>query len=216
MYVQDNSSFTVGVNVIVGGAGAYKTVAALNTDTVYGDFISGEMTYPSTLGSGYPALPGCFVYRLYPLTGSYPANNSPSKVNGLIAVTDTVDQAITRGDLEVYATQALINHSFYLRKGSFTCLVTDFLKPGDRGINQVYDWMMIREGDRIAVCPTEDNAPNLGTDKFYDGQYKFQWEVVTWTLDCNAMQLSVEIGDYEPTVFSLITDKTAALDKTIS
>jgi hypothetical protein len=203
-------------SVYCGGGGVSKNIASHGVSSVYGKYIYGKTSLAGNYW-GYPLLPGCYISRANNAVGGTTIDGSPFKLMGLIAVTDTVEQATTRGDLELYATQALINHSFYLRKGSFTCFVNDFLKPGERGVNQLYDWQLIKEGDRIAVRPSQ-TLPIGDTmyTKSFDGQYKYQWEVISWSLDCNTMQVSVELGDYEPNVYTLMTAKTAAIDRTIS
>jgi hypothetical protein len=220
-YVQDKSRLVTagyigGATPIIfffGGGSVTKTVTTEGTDATYGDWVSGTKGGTDV----YPILPGCFVKG--PGSFGSPSIN-PIVQNGTLAITETVDHAITRGELEQYATQSLINHSFYLRKASLLCFITDFLKPGARGVNQLYDWQMIKEGDRIAVAPDSDVATGSGgkslNDLWYDGQSKYKWEVVSWTLDCTTMKVSIELGDYEPNVFSLMNSKTAALDRTIT
>jgi len=223
MYVQDNARVYVNnASLWCGGANSsgnpsFKTMSSMGSDPVYGQYIIGETSYGSAVSQVRPIFPGCLVSRSH--GGETPNPNSPQALLGIISVVETVDQATTLGDLEVYATQSLINHSFYTRKGSFTCYVNNFLKPGNRVYGQVYDWQMIKEGDRIAIQPSsilQGTPPDTLLSKSFDGQYKYVWEVIAWTLNSNDMTVDVEIGDYEPNVNTLINDKTSALDRTIS
>jgi hypothetical protein len=222
-YVQDYSRLYSSLpsnSIWFGGATSsgkpvYKIITSVGTDTHYGKYIIGIASFDAGVSGVRPILPGCLVSQRR--GGETPQAGSPQALFGIISLTETVDQATTLGDLEVYATQALINHSFYLRKGKFQCTIPNFLKPGQRGYGQAYDWQMIKEGDLITVSPIQTFPVGEGIDdKYFDGQYKYRWEVISWTLDCNSMILSVELGDYEPNVNVLINDKTQSLDRTIS
>jgi hypothetical protein len=196
------------------GKPMYKVITSVGTDTVYGKYIVGIASFDSVVNQVRPSFPGCLVSRKR--GGESPDAGSPQALLGLIDITETVDQATTLGDLEVYATQSLINHSFYVRKASFQCFINDFTKPGGRGYGQVYDWTMIKEGDRIAVNPSSTLSTDILNSKYFDSQYKYLWEVVSWTLDANSMTITAILGDYETNVNVLISDKTKSLDGIIS
>lgn len=223
VYVDDPTRLftTLPQQVYLGGvSGGYQVQKHITTqgfDTVYGYWLSADVhtDFGSSTDSIKPILPGCFACNKG--YGDAPDASSPLAVNGERNYSETVDQATTLGDLEVYATQMLINHSFYLKKASFVCLAHDFIKPSDRFLGEVYDWMFIREGDRIAVQTLETLEDLDGLmAKFYTGEYKYFWEVMSWRFDATTMQVFVELGDFEPNVYTLLKTKTASIDMTIT
>ena len=221
VYVQDNARVYVNnASLWCGGSNSsgkptFKTMSSMGSDPIYGKYIIGTTSYGGAASQVRPIFPGCYVSLNR--GGENPRPGSPQALLGIISLTETVDQATTLGDLELYATQALINHSFYVRKGKFKCAINDFTKHGDRGYGQSYDWQLIKEGDRVAVNPmvTFPSGESLN-DKYFDGQFKYKWEVIAWTLDCNTMTISAELGDYEHNMNTLLSDKTQSLDRTIS
>jgi hypothetical protein len=216
-YVQDTTrlfgSLSVPTTIYFGDdSNMNKSVTSSGLDPTYGYWVYGITNAGNPLKWRFPIMPGCLAYNsTHSVSG--PNATSPLGLSGIISISETVDQAITQGDIEQYATQSLINHSFYLRKASFTTFITSFLKPSDRNTNEWYGWKLIREGDKIAI---KTNDGDDLTELAFDGQPKFQWEVMSWTLDCDKMTIDVLVGDFEQNVFTLLSIKTSALDQTIT
>jgi hypothetical protein len=216
-YVSDPSrlysDFTGGKLCRIGGSNNIRECATTGVDSEYGYYISLVGSTPpyfgEKLGDAVPIFPGCLI------RSNTESADSPLKTYGEIRITKTVDQAITRGELEIYATQALINHSYYLRKGNITCPVFEFFKPGTRTMYEKYDWEIVKEGDRITVLVGTGDGYNAD-DVYKDGQFKYQWEVMSWSFDSSTMQFAVELGDYEENVFTLLNSKTSSIDRNIT
>lgn len=207
------SDFTGGKVCLVGSTNNQRECASTGIDTTYGKYITlvGATApyFGALLGDAVPIFPGCLI------RSTSESVDSPLKIYGEIRSTSTVDQAITKGELEVYATQSLINHSYYLRKATMTCPIFEFMKPGTRTMYEVYDWETIKEGDRITVLISTGDGYNAN-DIHTDGQFKWQWEVVSWMFDASTMSFFVELGDFEENVFTLMNAKTSSIDRTIT
>jgi len=184
-----------------------------NTDAVYGLYVEitayGQAGLDSTLV--YPHLPGCLVSTTLN-DETDPETNSPIDFFGLISKTITADTQITPPILEVYATNYLLNHSFYYRKGTFWAFVYDWFKPDIRAASEVSENGWLRAGDEICIL---QHTGDTATDLEY-GQYKNQWQVVGWTLDADQMIVTAELGDFERNTNTLINDKTSGINYTIT
>jgi hypothetical protein len=183
------------------------------TNAVYGLYVAitnySQAGYNSTIV--YPHLAGCLISTSLN-SESDPEEYSPIDYFGLISQTLTADQQITPPILEVYATNYLLNHSFYYRKGSYWAFVYDWFKADIRPIRQVSEAGWIKEGDEICILQNTADTP---TATQY-GQYKNQWQVVGWTLDADQMIVTAELGDHERNTNTLINDKTSGINYTIT
>jgi len=199
-----------------------RHVHAVGVDTTYGPYLEpgGAGDFGANNTPIYPHIPGCLVsLSAYSGSGGYsessPNSASPVGVNGILIETVTVDQAVTMSELDIYATQALINKSYYVRKATCWFFLPDFTKPGDRGIYQAYFNTLIREGDKLAVYTNADEASDPYA-KSTDGQYLYQWMVSSWTFDTDEMRITVELGTYEQSVYNLLFGKTSATNRTLT
>jgi len=194
------------------GESVYSSAAAgpyCGTDATYGDYIVLTPLYDETAFSHFP---GCLVWINSSYDESSPATGSPLDYFGLISKTLTADQQTSSANIEVYATNYLINHSFYYRKGTFWAFVYDWFKADIRPVNEVSENGWLRAGDEICILQhTGDSA----TDLEY-GQYKNQWQVVAWTLDADQMTVTADLGDHERNTNTLINDKTSGINYTIT
>jgi hypothetical protein len=184
-------------------------------DPIYGNYIK----VASSAGFGanpVPAFPGTLVS--YTNTNPTPDTQSPLKYYGSILYTQTVDQSITQSDLDVYASQALVNKSYYLRKASVTAkLIMDFVAPGCRGLYQTYDPRMVMEGELITVLTSANLSPGNNDSAIYpDGQYQNRWQVMSWSLDGSTMQVTCELGDYEKNTYTLMQQLTSSTNQTLT
>jgi hypothetical protein len=183
-------------------------------NATYGNYVT--ITASGQLGtSPIPAFPGTLISWTSP--GS-PNTQSPLAYYGSILYTQTVDQSITQSDLDVYASQALVNKSYYLRKASVTAkLIMDFVAPGCRGLYQTYDPRMVREGELITVLTSANLYPGYSDSATWpDGQYVNRWQVMSWSLDGSTMQVTCELGDYEKNTYTLLQQLTSSTNQTLT
>ena len=129
-----------------------------------------------------------------------------------------MDSSITQSDLDVYASQYLVNKSYYLRKASVTAkLIMDFVAPGCRGLHQTYDPRMVMEGELITVLTSANLYPGNNDSATYpDGQYQNRWQVMSWSLDGSTMQVTCELGDYEKNTYTLMQQLTSSTNQTLT
>jgi hypothetical protein len=141
-----------------------------------------------------------------------PSTGSPVYYHGIILQTYTVDQNITAATLELYASMCLIAYSYYYRKASLWCTIFDFFKTDSRDLYGVTSASLLGPGDRIGVLPksTDDYTQTLY------GQLRNIWQIVSFSVDANTLQVQVELGDFERNVFTILADKTAAINQTIT
>ena len=187
-----------------------------SANPTYGNYmiIPGTGAFP-TGAIPIPAFPGTIISWRNP--GS-PDTQSPLAYYGSILYTQTVDQSITQSDLDVYASQALVNKSYYLRKASVTAkLIMDFVAPGCRGLYQTYDPRMVREGELITVLTSANLYPGYSDSaQWPDGQYVNRWQVMSWSLDGSTMQVTCELGDYEKNTYTLLQQLTSSTNQTLT
>lgn len=187
-------------------------------DPIYGNYI--KVASSGQFGTApIPAFPGTLVSWMN-TSPSNPDGNAPINKNlyGIILYTQTVDSSITQSDLDVYASQYLVNKSYYLRKASVTAkLIMDYCAPGWRSQYQTYDPNMVREGNLITVLTSLNLSPGNDPNATYpDGQYQNRWQVMSWTLDGSTMQVTCELGDYEKNTYTLMQQLTSSSNQTLT
>ncbi len=185
-----------------------------SANATYGNYVT--ITASGQLGSNpIPAFPGTLISWTNP---EPPNTQSPLAYYGSILYTQTVDSSITQSDLDVYASQYLVNKSYYLRKASVTAkLIMDYCAPGWRSQYQTYDPNMVREGNLITVLTSLNLSPgNDPNAKYPDGQYQNRWQVMSWTLDGSTMQVTCELGDYEKNTYTLMQQLTSSSNQTLT
>ena len=191
----------------------------VSASATYGNYITLAGTGAGAFPTGaipIPALPGTLLSWTSP-TGT-PNTQSPLAYYGSILYTQTVDSSITQSDLDVYASQYLVNKSYYLRKASVTAkLIMDYCAPGWRSQYQTYDPNMVREGNLITVLTSLNLSPGNDPNATYpDGQYQNRWQVMSWTLDGSTMQVTCELGDYEKNTYTLMQQLTSSSNQTLT
>ena len=210
LYINDNSidlTGSPGVDVNIGNGSAQLYAGAV--DATYGPYLNFFSVGAATLD--HPHYPGCIVSN-QTYTETSPQTGSPLNLFGLIGKTITSDQQVSLSDLEVYATNYLINYSFYYRKGTFWAFVYDWFKADIRAVNEVSENGWLKAGDEICIL---QHTGDTATDTEY-GQYKNQWQIVAWTLDADQMTVSADLGDHERNTNTLINDKTSGINYTIT
>jgi hypothetical protein len=180
-------------------------------DPVYGyyyRYVCTDATRPGLTSHG----PGTIYFQNNIYSEVTPVTGSPVYYHGVILQTYVSDSSVTYPILEMYATMCLIANSYYYRKASFWCPAYEFYKTDIHGINQLQSASSLMAGDRIAFLP---KSTDIITDTLY-GQLKNIWQIVSFTVDTNTMQVRAELGDFERNVFTLLADKTAAINQTIT
>ena len=191
----------------------------VSASATYGNYITLAGTGAGAFPTGaipIPALPGTLLSWTSP-TGT-PNTQSPLAYYGPILYTQTVDQNITQSDLDVYASQALVNKSFYLRKASITAkLITDYCAPEWRSQYETSNPHIVREGNVITVLTSLSVSP--GNDpgiQWPDGQYMNRWQIMSWMLDGSTMQVVCELGDYEKNTYTMMQQLTSSSNQTLT
>jgi len=141
-----------------------------------------------------------------------PVPGSPVNYHGIILQTYTPDQTVFPEILEMYSSMFLIANSYYNRKASFWCMMYDFYKTDSREQYQLTSASLLGPGDRIAFLQKSTDS----TTQILYGQLRNIWQIVSLTVDANTLQVFVELGDFERNVFTLLADKTAAINATIT
>lgn len=159
-------------------------------------------------------IPGSLVWKSSEYSETNPTKNigSPVYYHGIILQTYTADQNVSTPILEVYATMYLLANSYYYRKATFWCPIYDFYKTDAREQYQLTTSSFLQPGDRI-VCFSK--STDLETDQIY-GQLKNVWQIVSFTYNASTLQVTVNLGDFERNVFTLLSDKTASINATIT
>ena len=191
----------------------------VSASATYGNYITLAGTGAGAFPTGaipIPALPGTLLSWTSP-TGT-PNTQSPLAYYGPILYTQTVDQNITQSDLDVYASQALVNKSFYLRKASITAkLITDYCAPEWRSQYETSNPHMVREGNVITVLTSLSVSPgNDPSIQWPDGQYMNRWQIMSWMLDGSTMQVTCELGDYEKNTYTLMQQLTSSTNQSLT
>jgi hypothetical protein len=190
---------------------------AKGTSTTYGDYItvvsSGRIMSNSL--KAYPHTIGCLVGQTN-YTEAAPQEDSayaaidpdhPLQIGPLIE-TLTVDNNITYGDLDVYATQKLVGGSYFYRKASGTGPIFHiYYKDVGLAHNaevpyKEYDCVRPpREGDRISI-----------TD--YTGGTTTEYQIVSVDVNIDGGLVSLKLGDYDKNMVLFVNRSTEGLNST--
>jgi hypothetical protein len=217
LYIDSISTlvYVDGMDVYIGG----ETIETIDDvrDPVYGYYLrylcDGTAKHrDKTLYSNGAHIPGAVVWKESIYDETTPVAGSPVDYHGIILQTYTADQNVSLPILETYATLYLIAYSYYYRKAEFWCFVYDFFKTDVRASTELTCASYLSVGDKISCLP-KSTSTEIETE---DGQLKNIWQVVSYTLDTNTMQVTVQLGDFERNVFTLLADKTAAINQTIT
>jgi hypothetical protein len=209
-YVNLNQGGTYTVITMGGEIRRFKNSMA-GTSTTYGPYIAIESTsdigYSST--TPYPHCVGCLLQNPN-YSETAPMANSPVALYGVIQKTIAVDSVVSKGDLDVYASSYLLSNSYYYQRATFWCTPMDYTvikpPPGDgSGTTSEYavSFGFLKEGDRIAVIPNQSESPT-------------QFQIVSWEYTANQGKVTVTLGDFDRSVFTLLAEKTNALTGTLT
>jgi hypothetical protein len=210
-----NLGYVAGSSIYIGGETIQTTSVGLDPIRGYvvgylcdGTPLHRDAANPLT----QPHATGASVYMASGYSETSPSTGSPVYYHGIILQTYTVDQNITAATLELYASMCLIAYSYYYRKASLWCTIFDFFKTDSRDLYGVTSASLLGPGDRIGVLPksTDDYTQTLY------GQLRNIWQIVSFSVDANTLQVQVELGDFERNVFTILADKTAAINQTIT
>jgi hypothetical protein len=215
-YVKSTSKITQAGATTVVNIGACTTTrtytnASTGLDPTFGHYLYLNATTDFDPNNDFPHPPGCIISNnTYSETA--PQTNSPIDIFGLLRNSYVCDTQISMSDLEVYATNYLFNHCFYYKKGTFWCYVYDWFKTDIRPSSQLSEAGFIKEGDQITVL---QNVGDASTDLEYN-DYKNRWQVMEWSFDSETMKVTVQLGDFERNVNTLLNDKTTGINNTIT
>jgi len=188
----------------------YMLLSSASVDATYGLYYP-VASPPGSLDVMCPHIPGCIISST-PINISAPDSSSPCGLFGDIMKSFTVDQNTNMSILEIYATNYLLNKSLYYKKASFLSFFYDWFKTELRPTNQVTEAGWLMEGDRISVL---QNTADTALDIEY-GDYKNQYQILSWSLDTDKMVITCELGDFETNMNTLINDKTTAINTPIT
>lgn len=194
-YVKDNSIYTSGAVTLNVGQDAVLFDGS-GVDATYGPYLSWSSNWVCL-----PHVPGCLI-STQDYSETSPEAGSPVAVHGIVSKNITVDTQITPADLDVAATQALIQGSQYYQKSSMKAGWYQFTRQKVRDGVQLTGPAMIREGQRISVVP-------------YTGGSAIERQVIEWFLDGNSMIVTVTLGDYVKDVWNILDRNTTATQKAL-
>lgn len=219
IYVKNKSKvYTSGsVNILFGEETIYVTGSG--THTTYGDYLLFDPAtrIMSTTAKHYPHGVGATVSKTNYTEGSPETDSAfkntdtahPLQIGPLIE-TATVDNNIDYGMLDLYATQLLVGNSYYYTKAKCFGNIFDVYKK-----KVGLDRSTAPEPSQIDIsCPPEvgDRVEIIE----YTGATPKEYQIVTRMIDTDGAAIMLELGDYEKTVFLLVSKQTAALNRTVS
>jgi len=206
LYVDDNTR--VGTNEVLIGEEKI-TITAINTDTTYGDYIDlGAATARVTSSTlkCYPHGVGALVARTNYDEGT-PQALSPVAAYGLYIDNRTVDNNITYGTLDAYATSLLVGlGNFYKKATTWGPLILAY-------IPQVGEYYGGLAQPNLSIPPRPSDRLNFTE---YTGATPTEYQIVAVTIDCDRMTVTLELGDFEKNVFTSLQQSTNAVNRTLT
>jgi hypothetical protein len=136
--------------------------------------------------------------------GSGTEPGSPIALYGISVLDETVDNNVTYGDLDAYATMMLLGLGNFWKKA--TCwlpMTNSFVSriAEHPETNSVATPIMV--GDRISITESLGATPD-------------EWEVVGVETIFDEGRMKLELGDYEKNIFTSLERKTNALNRTMT
>ena len=184
------------------------TISAVGNDATYGNYIQfadPTLRVTSATLKCYPHDVGALVARTN-YTEASPQSHSSIAVDGIHIGNFTVDGNISYGQLDQYATYQLLGLGTFYRKAS-TWAPIPYGYVNEVGIYhggpQVFVPRPIAVGDRISVTRYSADTP-------------IEYEVVQSTVHLDTGQVVLQLGDFEKNPFTSLTQKTNALDRTLT
>jgi hypothetical protein len=181
-------------------------VSDVGVDPIYGRYIN--LTTVTNRISGatnkcYPHGLGALVARTNYTIGS-PETGSAIALYGINVLDETVDQNITYGDLDAYATMMLLGLGNFWRKG--TC----WLPMTKAMVNRIAE-----HPDTYSVATPIMIGDRISTTE-YEGATPVEWQVVGVETIFDEGRMKLELGDYEKNIFTSLERKTNALNRTMT
>jgi|GEM_PF-5990850 len=200
-YIKDSSIISTGTDHYVGTE--KRTFRSIDSDAVYGPYTA--IGSSGDIGAGTsiitPHLPGCLISTTQH-TEAAPETGSTLQFHGTITKNITIDTLTTIPDLEVAASNALLQGSQYYQKSSMNLTWFQFTVNRVRDGVQLTGPVMIREGQKISIVP-------------YTGATAIERQVILWEMDANRMIVSLTLGDYVKDVYNVLDKNTAASQKAL-
>jgi hypothetical protein len=181
-------------------------VSDVGVDPIYGRYIN--LTTVTNRISGatnkcYPHGLGALVARTNYTIGS-PETGSAIALYGINVLDETVDQNITYGDLDAYATMMLLGLGNFWRKGTCWLPMTKAL------VNRIAE-----HPDTYSVATPIMIGDRISTTE-YEGATPVEWQVVGVETIFDEGRMKLELGDYEKNIFTSLERKTNALNRTMT
>ena len=176
-------------------------------DTTHGNYLICDPTIrimSNTLKS-YPHDVGALVSKTN-YTEASPQTGSPIDLYGLYIDNRTVDNNITYGQLDGYATSLLLGlGNFYKKATTWGAIILVYVpKIGEYyGVAQSSLQTIPRAGDRVSF--TE-----------YIGATPIEYQIVSVTTKLDGGTISLELGDFEKNVFTTLQQSTNAVNNTLT
>jgi hypothetical protein len=185
------------------------TIEASGLDSTYGYYIDiddPEDRVTSSTKKCYPHGVGALVASTN-YTESAPESTSPFALYGLTSTTTTVDNNITYGDLDAYATSLLLGFgAFYKKATCWAPIITCGVKRVGKGAASPSTFDIStppRVGDTVEIIE-------------YSGADAQNFEIVGLTIKYDEGKILLELGDYEKNIFTSLQQSTNAVNRTLT
>jgi hypothetical protein len=213
LYVADHTKIGGNYEVLIGEETV--TITARNNDTTYGNYIdigAASARITSASKKCYPHGVGALVARTTdnsanPVDEEHPQVGSPIALYGLYIDSRTVDNNITYGTLDAYATSLLVGlGNFYQKATTWGPLVLAHVQH----VGEYYGGLAQQN---ISIPPRSSDRLNFTE---YTGATPDDYQVVAVTIDCDRMTVTLELGDFEKNVFTSLQQSTNAVNRTLT
>ena len=206
----DNYSrvWTSGSTPLLIGEEAITITSAAN-DGTNGNYLVCDPTarIMSNTKKAYPHGVGGLVGNNSTYNEASPQALSPIAVYGLYIDPRTVDNNITYGTLDAYATSLLLGLGHFYKKattwGPLSLVYIPQVGEYYGGLAQQTLSIPPRTSDRVSF--TE-----------YDGADPVEYQIVAVTIDYDRMTVLLELGDFEKNVFTSLQQSTNAMNRTLT
>jgi hypothetical protein len=203
LYVEDAD--IIGQNYALVGE-ELVLVSDTGVDIAYGPYINLTTVTNRISGANnkcYPHSLGALVAKTNYTTAA-PETGSPIDLYGIHVLDETVDNNVTYGDLDAYATVMLLGLGQFWKKG--TC----WLPLSRSFVNRIAEYPETKSfatpivaGDHLTVTEFSGATPE-------------DWQVVSVETIYDEGRMKLELGDFEKNVFTSLERKTNALNRTMT
>jgi hypothetical protein len=219
IYVNDISQVTDGEDYTIGEERAL--VSTIETDVEFGDYITIDVSERCTSDTNkcYPHGVGALVMRLednpnypYYYDTSYPEVDSPMYLHGSKIADVTVDNNVTYGYLDAYATSLLLGQGQLWKKATCiaafnSCLIKRVgvgVVGGDEYDNEENNLTFPRVGDTVRILQSYDET--TGT----------VWEIMSVNIDYDKGTVKLVLGDFEMNPITSMIKATNGINRPIT